>query len=255
MTITGKDVKDFIKKLYDVNQLMKSIYKDEPNFFPVYILNHGMALYADEDCIPEIIQYNFKEPFKGEFYVTVDSGDFFKVFKESSVKNSITKIDINENSIVFYANNCSIFSLKKNEKLFSKILDKEQEYMGNVRHYDGDEYMCEFNFPEEIINNIVNVDTKKLVHLILDVDNENIYIKDKVNLDEIESYLEFFITKKFINGISYKIKELKKGPVKEYTPIKIYLNEAMGGNYFDIDLVVFLKNNDTIEHHFMICDF
>ena len=45
MTITGKDVKDFIKKLYEVNQLMKSIYKDEPNFFPVYIHHHHSVLH------------------------------------------------------------------------------------------------------------------------------------------------------------------------------------------------------------------
>jgi len=255
MTLIGKGVKNFIKKLYDINQIMKSIYKDEPNFFPVYILNNYLALYTDEDCIPEIVKYNFDEPFEGEFIVTVDSSIFFKVFKDAATKNSIDRIEIDAESIVFYSNNKNIYSLKKEEKIFSKILEKEQEYMGNVRHQDGDDYMCKFTFPEEIINNIANVDSKKLVHLILDVENEKVYLKNNINIENIESYLEFFVNKKFINGISFKFKELKKGRFSEYTPIVVYLNEAMGGNYYDVDLVVFLKNNDTIEHHFMICDF
>lgn len=262
MILTGIEVKNFIKKLYNINQIMKSIYKDEPNFSPFYILTPDAAIYTDVDCIPEIVKYNIKDKLietnEINFIITIDSGNFFSIFKETEIKNSLTKIEIQENKIKFYIEEKIILELNKNETITNNIINLLNIYNENIRHSENESFLYEIPIPEDIIDRICNQDNKTLNHLILDCTNNTCYFKDEfLKMDNIEdiSYLNLFLNKKFANGAYYKIKHLKNKDVVDYTPMSFYLNETSVENNYDVELIVLLKNNDIIEHHFMIIDF
>jgi len=248
MTLTDKKVNTFIKKLYDLNQIMKSIYKDETNFSPKYILTESKALYTDEDAIPEIVEYIFDEKFDGEFNVIIDSKDLYDFLKD--FKKEIVKIEIEETSIKIY-NETGIIKSIYNDKVISyNIMDKYNKYNNT---YNNEEYILKTDIPEDMIL-YIKENNKNLIECIIDADNESVHIKDSVDISKIESYITFFINSKFINGLSYKIKHLKKGDVVEYTPIEVLLYEGKGENYYNLNINVYVKN-DVIKHHFMICDY
>ena len=92
--LKDKEVDKFIKKLYDINQILKNIYKDEPNFSPIYVLQNDKAFYFDEECIPEYIEYILDEKFDDKFNIVINSKEFFNFFKEKENKESIDSIMI-----------------------------------------------------------------------------------------------------------------------------------------------------------------
>jgi hypothetical protein len=253
MKLVDKELKNFLKKIYDLNQIMKNIYKDEPNFSPSYILTNKKAIYADIDCIPEIIKYDFNEPIETEFRVIVHASDFFSVFKDSKFKEDIKSIVINKDSIEFCNDNSVIYKLSDDESIITKIDTLCNNYAENC----SDNLLWDFNLKEEIIKEVVNKN-KELIQLVCDVDNVEAYNIKEIDIDELEdiAYFEMFLNKKFINGISYKEKKLKSGNKIEYTPIHIRVYETPKNDiYYAVNLIVFLKNKDAIEHHFIICDF
>jgi len=248
-----KDASKFIKKLFDMNQIIKNIYKDEPNFSPIYTLTNTEAIYSDENCIPEILRYKFSAKISNYFFkVTVNSGDFFSVFKEASTKNSIDEVEIEENYINFKSKDSLVYTLKDSLAINKKIEDICTNYDSNIDDTIDESYSIDLN--PDIIKYIID-NNKDLISLILDAENSECYINGTIDLESLESYLEFFVNKKFINGISYKVKHLKSGDKVEYTPIDLIIKFGKGENYYDITLNVNLKNSDTVEHHFMVCDF
>jgi hypothetical protein len=248
MILTDKKVSDFIKKLNDLNQIMKGIYKDETNFSPRYLLTESKALYTDEDAIPEIVEYIIDENFEGKFTVIVDAKDLYDMLKD--FKKEIVKIEINEDSLKFYNDNDILFTINNDKVISYNIIDKYNKYNNT---YDNSEYILKADMSEDLIH-YIKENNKELIECIIDADNECIHIKDKVDMSNIESYITFFINHKFLNGYSYKIKHLKKGDVVECTPVEVLLYEGKGENYYNLNINVYVKN-DVIKHHLMICDF
>lgn len=252
LILKDKDANKFIKNVYEINQIIKKIYKNLPNFKPIYYLTNSYALYIDQDCIPEIILYKINKPLCDfNFGITIDSKEFYELFKESLNVNTII---IEENKISF--DNNEFINNKDN------LLDKYKEYLSLI----GD-LLIEGDVNPDLINFILNEKPKELIHLAVgssDIFQPNLYLYDefiemnKNNLinEDNTSYLEVFLNKKFILGANYKIKKLKSGDKIEYTPIHFKLSSSNNNeDYYELSLFVKLKNNDVIEHHFMICDF
>lgn len=254
MVISEKDADKFIKKLFDLNQHMKNIYKDEPNFSPTYKLTNFEALYADEECIPGIVNYVLDTAFitdeKIDFEVSVKSQEFFSMFKEPSSRKGLT-VKIEYDSIIFESDGDVYYKLTPDKGSIHNIDDKVESYSNKIPN---DDSLAIFELNEDLIKYICD-NPKQLIHVILDFDENEVTLLNNVTNLQDKNYLEFFINKKFSRSISYTIKKLKSGNKVEYTPVSIYVNELTGDNNYDINLVVCLKNNDKVEHHFMIVDF
>lgn len=257
-TLTDKKAIDFVKKLYGMNQILKNIYKNEPNFSPTYILTNNKAYFYDIDCIPELLKYHFNEKLsEDKFQVTLNSKEFFSVFKESTNLKGIFKVDINkENIIIYYKDENEIprkFMISKDSDYNKAMILHIKQYEEEVKKED---VKSEITVNEEIIKTLN--EQKTLTHLIADLEENIVYIKDLINTKDLQPHkcIEFFLCKKFLNGLSYKIKSLKKGDIVEYTPINIKVNSIkFTNNNFNLTVTLKLKNEDKIEHQFMICEF
>lgn len=259
-TLNDSQAVDFVKKIYNMNNIIKNVYKNEPNFSPTYVLTNKCAYYYDVDCIPEIIKYKFDENLVDDvFQITLNAKDFFGVFKESGIIKNIYLVDISKTSIIIkYKDSNNIpktYLINKDEKYNETIMLGIRQYESEI---DSQEVISEVTMKEDLIKKIYETSNKSLEHLLIDVTNNNCHLIEDVTVEELEEvdYIEFFLCKKFLNGLSYKIKKLKKGDVVEYTPVYIKVNSIKSNdNNFNLNITLKLKNNDKIEHQFMICDF
>lgn len=253
MVLMGKEMDSFMKKLYDINQIIKNIYKNEPNFKPKYILTNNYATYIDKECIPEYILYHISKPLIDNFYfkVVVDSGEVFNALKDKTIKESISEIIIENDYIEFKVNSATLMKFNKDKFYIKNFSCSRQNYRKNIS------FICDSccNIDNDEIDFILNKENKSLIHYVYDFDNENLIQYDNYEYDEDSSYLELFINKKFILGASYKEKKLKSGNKIEVTPIKMKITSNKNNSYYDINYQVKLKNDDIIEHHFMVIDF
>lgn len=248
--LTNKEAEKFIKKLYDINQIMKGIYKDEPNFAPKYILRNDIITYFDEDCIPEYLDYIINEPFNEKFIVIVDSKDFFDFFKNKDNKKMVSHIEIDIHSIKFKNDSKVLYECSYNKTYYNNMEFLINKYRSN---FDEEPLATDIPFRVDVIKDMYN-DNNKLMKLILDLNNSEVLYKSDFVPKKDSSYMILFLNKRFFNGISYKVKSLKKGDVIEYTPMTVDLHQSNDCN-FEVKISIKLKNDDILEHHFIMCDF
>lgn len=272
MFVEEKDFKKVIKVFYDVNQIMKNLYKNETSFSPIYnmSINKGFInfYYYDEESLPIFLNFKMSNDINKLFSflkdtsvrVTIDGLDFFKFLKDC--KSNITSIEINKDNIIFKGKKL----IKENETFvettYELTLDedsfnKNSSYLTKEKELLKPELLAEFiPMNEKVIKKIYN--TKQLVPVILDIDSSEICLEeDFINEG---SYLKIYLNKKFINGLFYKVstKQTKKDPEPIITTkypeinVKIYITERE-----DIYLIIISVNNDLgiLEHKFIVSDF
>lgn len=272
MFVEEKDFKKVIKVFYDVNQIMKNLYKNETSFSPIYnmSINKGFInfYYYDEESLPIFLNFKMSNDINKLFSflkdtsvrVTIDGLDFFKFLKDC--KSNITSIEINKDNIIFKGKKL----IKENETFvestYELTLDedsfnKNSSYLTKEKELLKPELLAEFiPMSEKVIKKIYN--TKQLVPVILDIDSSEICLEeDFINEG---SYLKIYLNKKFINGLFYKVstKQTKKDPEPIITTkypeinVKIYITERE-----DIYLIIISVNNDLgiLEHKFIVSDF
>lgn len=266
-----KEIKNFIKILYEINQIMKNIYCDETNFSPCYniIINKNFckAFYYNTDCLPVMFELtldakNFEsisdEIKEINFQSNIDSSTAFQILKQ---KNNINKIQIDDHNIKLSLNevvetgednnssyikdtDLTSYNLSIFEKISKAFIDKRKLFK--------DELLEIKEIKPEIINDILN--SKDLKRYIVDAMKLTLVNEEDFNNYEDGSYLILFLNKKLLNGAYFKIKKLKKGDVLDYSSITLKVRETDRNDIYEVSLFVNTKFG-IAEHIFMISDF
>lgn len=261
-----KGIREYAKFIYELNQTFKNIYKDEPNYNSSYFVVKGNILFYDYESIPSLITAKINEEFfnfKDMVYYVKSSKGLFNWFSEN--KKDIKEIKIDEKGIIISSSssvidlslkNDDVLKYNENKKIINKYTDKlkypiSKDYE-DIFEKDEEGFIFKEDLSPDNIKYILDND-KKLIKMIVDFDDNKIYN----SIDEVEedhNTFSFCINKKFLIGIFYKIKKLKKGDVIDYSPIKLYVSNTEEENIFMFIFEETLKYV-TIKHYFIFSDY
>lgn len=272
MFVEEKDFKKVMKVFYEVNQIMKGIYKDETSFSPIYNMSYKKGLlnfyYYDENSLPVLTRFRMSDEVNEIFsflgnetvQVTIDGKEFYGFLKDS--RTSITGIQIGKNTIRFVGKKLiketeelieNSYQLKLDENLFKKNFS----YFSKEKDNLNPELMIDMNTMSEKVVKKLN-DTKKMVPVIFDVESGDIFLDEDFNNEN--PYLKLYLNKKFINGLFYKVttkkskKDIEPKIEVKYSEINTKIYETSRDSVYLINLLV---NNDLgiLEHKFIVSDF
>lgn len=267
-----KEIGNFIKVIYEINQIMKNIYSEEVNFSPNYLFriynDECEIIYANMDCLPLVLSLKINDDLfnkipsiikENTFETIIDSSILFQALKD---KSSITKISFINNNIFALFN---ITDEENNKTIIEKQINtsyKDEKFHNMIKSCLGQIYNDVINrihdkiytleeVNPDVINNIK--ESKDLLLYTLNLSTNTFDKSEKVIINGNDDYIPILMNKKFLNGIYYKIKKLKKGDVLEYSKISIELYESMN----NIFIIKFLVNTKIgiAEHIFMISEF
>lgn len=254
MIITNeKTVKRITKIIYDINQIVKNIYKSDEDYF--YL--KGKLISASSIQLPQYVICDIKkdkdelvnEFFKNSIFSINGKKLFDFIDKDEDKKyNKINYIEVNGNSDIIFKKNKGNeirFSFKDKEKFFLK---KFRSYNENIKN-NFNKLIFSQNLDNKYIDNIIE-NSNSIFRFIFNLDDQNIIIDNDRNNDKDRNmnYLEITLSKKFILGL--KIKKLKKGNKYSETKVNIYkFNDNKS-----LFLVEFIVNNDLcyIKQYYII---
>lgn len=267
----NKDAVSFMKKLIDINQIMKNIYRDETNYEPkymIYISDEGEILlvnYYDREALPSFLSFKSNEYYSNDnfhyrkyeedfhFKFEINSMKFFN-FCKNNKKDDITKITIEKDSLTIRSDtNKTTFVIYPNGQYIDDINAFIHKYLicETALNKNGvDPAIMNGTMSEENLKFII--DSPKLTKFYIDFNKESIIREDEV--EDFGETVPFFLNKKFLNGKYYTVKHLKKGDVVESSKITFDLFTTDIENFYTVILNVKSKIG-TFEHIFMISDF
>ena len=239
-----KEIKQFSKNLHEINQIFKNIN----NNLDCYNIVDNKIISCNTKQFPQLVIGTIKdENFIGNY--SIKHKELFDynitMLNKETKKNSISEIIIEDQSIEFVRDYQTLKFDYNNENInnYNILINKYNSFS---------ELILETVIDDDLIYKINS--NKKVFELIINTDDNKVYDADCINKNDLENYLQFFITNKYLVGSKTETKKLKSGTyiTNNKCTLKLFMNSNMEDFYL-IKLIIEDKYVD-IEQYFIVTD-